>query len=202
MSNKRPTVNADGPDEAVAMLGARLREVRLRRRETLDSLAGRSGLTKSFLSKLERGHASVSMGALLRICAALDVQLAEIMNGPEGRLVRAGALTQVALGGEGLTEYQLTPADEHRLQVLLSEIKPGGGSGQEYYTFPVEVEFVHVIRGQLTVSLEDEVYELAAGDSLTFVSVPHAFHNPGPDPATVMWVVTPALPTNQPRKSS
>jgi len=184
-------------DAAVSALGARLREVRLRRRETLDSLASRSGLTKSFLSKLERGRASVSVGALLRICAALDVQLAEIMNAPEGRLVRAGALTQVALGGEGLTEYQLTPADEHRVQVLLSEIEAGGGSGEEYYTFPVEVEFVHVIKGRLTVSLEGEVHELARGDSLTFVSVPHAFHNPGPGAATVLWVMTPALPSNE-----
>ncbi|MDQ7905204.1 XRE family transcriptional regulator [Phytohabitans sp. ZYX-F-186] len=198
MSIKRSPDEADGvPDAAVAALGARLRAVRLRRRETLESLAGRSGLTKSFLSKLERGRASVSVSALLRICSALDVQLAEIMNGPEGRLVRAGGLTRVALGGEGLTEYQLTPGDEHRIQVLLSEIEPGGGSGAEYYTFPVEVEFVHVIKGRLTVSLEGEVHELAQGDALTFVSVPHAFHNPGPEPATVLWVMTPALPRDE-----
>lgn len=193
------SAQGDGVDDPVAALGARLREVRLRRRETLESAANRSGLTKSFLSKLERGHTSVSVSALLRICAALDVELAELMNGPDGRLIRASDLKQVSLGGQGLTEYQLTPADERRIQVLLSEIAPGGGSGEEYYKLPVDVEFVHVIKGKLTLSLEEEVYELSAGDSLTFVSVPHAFHNPGPDPATVLWVMTPALATNNRR---
>jgi transcriptional regulator with XRE-family HTH domain len=191
------TPHADGgagsPDEQAARLGLRLRELRARRLETLADVAARSGLTKGFLSKLERGQTSVSVGGLLRLCQALDVELGELMTAPSGRLVRVADLQRVELGGEGLREYLLTPSDERRVQVLQTEIAPGGGSGPDAYELPVEVEFVHVIEGELVIVLETEEIRLARGDSFTFVSVPHTFHNPGTVPARVLWVMAPAV---------
>ena len=93
--------------------------------------------------------------------------------------MRAGERAPVAFGGEGVTEYQLTPADESRLLVLQSEIAPGGGSGEDAYELDSDAEFVHVLDGTLDVEVAGTRYRLAAGDSLTFdAGAPHRWTNP------------------------
>ncbi|MCG5213184.1 XRE family transcriptional regulator [Streptosporangium sp. KLBMP 9127] len=175
-------------------LGPRVREIRKRRRFSLTEGAQRAGLTKGFLSRFERGQVSISVASLLRLCAALDLDVAELFGDPGGSLVRAESRPRVQFGGNGMTEFQLTPKDEQRLQVLLSVIEPGGGSGQEPYTLPVDIEFVHVLGGELAVDAGGEEITLAEGDAFLFPgNCPHTFINRGGVAAKVLWVLSPAL---------
>ncbi len=178
-----------------ALIGPRLREARRRRGLSLKELADRSGVTKGFLSQVERDLTSPSVGTLLRLCAALDLPVGELFSGGQGPLVRAGERAPVAFGGEDVTEYQLTPADESRLLVLESEIAPGGGSGEDAYELDSDAEFVHVLDGTLDVEVAGTRYRLAAGDSLTFdAGAPHRWTNPSSArPARVLWVLAPSL---------
>ncbi len=178
-------------------LGGRIREIRRQRRETLAAVAERSGLTRGFLSKLEHGQTSISVSALLRLCAALETDLSDILVWSPTRLVRVADREVVYFGGRDLTEYLLTPGVEQRLQVHLTDIEPGGGSGDEPYELPVEVEFVHVLSGRIRLEIETESYELDPGDSLTFSSAPHSFTNIGDITAQVMWVLAPAVGRDQ-----
>jgi transcriptional regulator with XRE-family HTH domain len=180
------------------LIGARLKAARLARRRTLTEVAEASGLTKSFVSKLERDQTSASVASLMRLCQALDISVGELFETHTGELVRAGEYPQINFGGEGLVEYLLTPRTEQRLQAILSEIRPDGGSGTEPYTLPTEVEFVFILEGRLVVYLEDDDRVLQAGDALTFsAETAHTFRNPDPDlPARVLWVCAPALPTS------
>ena len=180
----------------VPQLGARLRDLRARKKMSLTEAAERSGLSKGFLSRVERDQGSVSMASLMRLCSTLEIEAADLFHIPTGHLVRAAHKPRIAFGGVGLTEFHLTPQGERRIQVLLSEVEPGGGSGAETYTLPVDIEFLHLLSGQLTITINDKSELLEAGDSLLFPgSVPHAFHNPGPTPASMMWVLSPALPS-------
>ena len=177
------------------MIGARLREARRRRGLSLNDLAELSGLTKGFLSQVERELTSPSVGTLLRVCAVLDLPVGDLFGGQPGPVVRAADRAPVAFGGEGVTEYQLTPADEARLLVLESEIAPGGGSGAEPYGLQSDAEFVHVLDGMLDVEVSGTRHRLAAGDSLTFdAGAPHRWSNPSAArPARVLWVLAPSL---------
>jgi len=181
------------PDAIAAELGSRLREVRQRRRETLAVVADRTQLTRGFLSKLENGQTSISVGALLRLCAALEIELAELLAWPSGRLITRANRQPLAFGGSGMQEFLLTPNDEHRIQVHLTEIEPGGGSGDDAYQLPVQVEFVTVLDGTLEVTVNKTKHQLGTGDSLTFASAPHTFTNPGSTRARVLWVLAPAI---------
>jgi transcriptional regulator with XRE-family HTH domain len=176
-------------------IGRRLREARKRRGLSLGDLAERSGLTKGFLSQVERDLTSLSVGALLRVCAALDLPVGELFSGGQGPLVRAAERAPVAFGGQGVTEYQLTPAQESRLLVLESEIAPGGGSGEDAYELDSDAEFLHVLEGMLDVEVAGTRYRLAAGDSLTFdAGAPHRWSNPSSArSARVLWVLAPSL---------
>ncbi len=174
-------------------LGPRARELRRRRRLSLTEVAERAGLTKGFLSRFERGQVSISVASLLRLCSALDLDVADLFDGSSGRLVRAGNRGRLEFGGTGMTEYQLTPKDESRLLVLLSEIEPGGGSGHEPYALPVDIEFVHVLKGLFTIDASGERVEMREGDSFLFPGdTPHTFTHPGDEVTRVLWVLAPA----------
>jgi transcriptional regulator with XRE-family HTH domain len=181
-------------------MGARLRSARLARRRTVTEVAQASGLTKGFLSRVERDHANPSVASLMRLCHVLGISVASLLETHGGELVRSSEYPQINFGGERLSEFLLTPRGERRIQAILSELEPGGGSGSELYVLPAEIEFAFVLAGRLAVRIEDEELLLAAGDALTFsAQSPHAFHNPDPTKhARVLWVFAPALPDEVP----
>lgn len=178
-----------------AQIGRELRAARQRQGLTLERLAEATGLTKGFLSQVERDLTSPSVGTLLRLCTVLDVPVGQLFSTSQGPLVRAAERSPVQFGGQGVDEYQLTPAGERRLLVLQSDIAPGGGSGEEAYRLESDAEFVHVLAGALRVEVGDATFRLAAGDSLTFDAVsPHRWRNESlVIPARVLWVLAPAL---------
>ena len=188
-------------EDGVPRIGGRLKAVRQARRLTLTDVAEASGLTKGFLSKLERDQASASVAALVRVCGALAISPGSLFEAaPGGEAVRAGSYPPIAFGGRGLTEFLLTPSGERRLQAILSEIAPGGGSGEEAYALPAEVEFVFVLEGDLEVTVAGEVTALGPGDAFTFSpGTEHGFRSLRTDGVTrVLWVFAPALPDGRP----
>lgn len=179
-------------------IGEQIKAARLARRKTLAQVAAESGLTKGFLSKLERDQASASVASLMRLCGALGISVGTLFNASPGEVVRHDAYPRINFGGSGLTEYLLTPHAERRLQAILTEIEPGGGSGDEPYSLPADIEFVFVLGGRLSVRLRDEETVLEPGDTLSFPPhVPHTFRNADPEGRTkVLWVFSPALPAD------
>ena len=181
---------------AESRIGGQLKAARLARRKTLAEVAEESGLTKGFLSKLERDQTTASVASLMRLCGALGVSVGELFNASPGDVVRADAYPPINFGGTGMVEYLLTPQSERRLQAILSEIAPGGGSGEEPYSLPADVELVFVVSGSLEVVLDDEPVVLGTGDTLTFPPhVPHTFRSTLTEGTTkVLWVFSPGLP--------
>lgn len=153
-------------------------------------------MTRGYLSKIERDLASASVAALLRICSALEISLSALFeNGSAGRIVRRDNYASISFGGHDLVEYLLTAPSERRVQVLLSEIRPDGGSGDEPYSLPAEVEFVYVLSGELELGFPDQTVRLSPGDAFTFdAATAHTFRAHSTDQLTsVLWVICPAL---------
>jgi quercetin dioxygenase-like cupin family protein/DNA-binding phage protein len=192
----RTDMAAEITESTSARIGEQLKAARLARRKTLAEVAAESGLTKGFVSKLERDQASASVASLMRLCDALGISVGALFNASTGEVVRSGAYPRINFGGTGMVEYLLTPHGERRLQAILSEIEPGGGSGDEAYSLPADVEFVFVLAGRLAVSLRDHEVVLEAGDTLSFAPhVPHTFRSATAEGHTkVLWVFSPALP--------
>jgi transcriptional regulator with XRE-family HTH domain len=192
-----PAADAEAADPPIAEVGRRIMVGRRAQRLTIEALADASGLTKSFLSKVERGRATASVAALLRISQALGIPLSSLFeNSATRHVVRASDYPRVNFGGHQLAEFLLTPVSERRAQVLLSRIEPGGGSGEELYPLPGEVEFAYVISGALELTFTDEVVELGPGDAITFDPALHRSFQvpPGGTTTTALWLIAPALP--------
>ena len=61
-------------------LGRRVRILRLTKEMTQDDLATAAGMSRSFVSLIEKGSHGVDVVRLLRLAAALDVPLAELIG--------------------------------------------------------------------------------------------------------------------------
>lgn len=175
-------------------IGRRLRRARLERGLTLDQVASAVGLTKSFLSQLERDGTSASVASLQRICQVLGIRIAELLEPPSHSLLRHANRTPVSFGGEGVLDYILTPPDERRLQVFETHIAPGGSAGDELWTAEIDVDLILVLDGELEILFEDRSLTLAAGDALSFSPrEPHTWRNPSAtDEAVVVIASAPA----------
>src|SRR6266568_6052427 len=162
------TPGSGGAPAAGPRIGAQLRAARLASRRSMADVAEQSGLTKGFLSKLERDLTNVSVASLIRLCDTLGIPVGSLFQAAKGEVVRKGEYPPINFGGTGIREYLLTPAGEKRVQAILSDIEPGGGSGDEPYALPADVEFVFVLAGQLQISLAGEHVTLEQGDAFTF----------------------------------
>ena len=191
MPSGEPAVIPDG-----RRIGAQLRAARLAARMTMAEVAEQAGLTKGFVSKLERDLANVSVASLIRLCDALGVSVGSLFQTPKGEVVRRDTRPEINFGGRKMTEYLLTPSGEKRVQAILSDIEPGGGSGAEDYALLADVEFVFVLSGELEITVAGKQVTLGQGDAFTFpADTRHSFRGaPQAGPTQVLWVVSPALP--------
>lgn len=176
------------------MIGASLRRARQRRELTLRQVADAAGVTESFLSQVERDIASPSIATLRRIAVALDTSIGTILEeaGPHGQLVRRADRRVVTYPGLAARDEFLTDGSGGRLQVIVSVVESGGGTGPEAYTHESDEEVLIVLEGSLDLWVGDEHHRLDEGDAIRYSSrVPHRNENPGPGTARILFVITP-----------
>ncbi len=150
-------------------LGGKLRALRVRNGWTLEELAQRVSLSKSYLSRLEDGDRQPSLAALLALSRAFVVPLASLF--PQGRASRATVVTRAAQAqpqtGNGLTytplSHRAPPAGMQPLRVIVSAGRVGG----ERYQHEGE-EWLYVLSGTLELTLMDEKHTLQLGDAAHF----------------------------------
>ena len=85
--------NGNGVPDAVpdgTRIGAQLKAARLAARMSMAEVAEQAGLTKGFVSKLERDLANVSVASLIRLCDALGVSVGSLFQAPTGEVIRTG----------------------------------------------------------------------------------------------------------------
>ena len=175
-------------------LGSVVRRMRDERGMSLKQLAALAGVSESFLSQVERGVANPSVASLRRIADGLGTSIGALFDGTShgGRVVRAAERRRLVHPKRRWQDFALTPAEARRLQVILSVIEPGEGSGDEAYGHESDEECVVVLKGALEFSVAGQTYLLHEGDSLTFESrLPHRNRNPGDTKAEVLWIMTP-----------
>jgi transcriptional regulator with XRE-family HTH domain len=186
-----PAVAVPAPE---VQLGPRIRSLRQARNITLRELAEQAAVTESFLSQVEREVTSPSIATVQRIARGLELTIAELFTeeAPRGRVVRRADRRSITYPGLGAVDEFLTSNMSGRLQVILSTIEPGGGTGDEPYSHDSDEEVVIVLAGQLDLWVADEHHVLAEGDAITYSSrLPHRNVNRGEAAAVVLFCVTP-----------
>ena len=181
------------PSNVSVAIGSRIRAAREAQRMTIEQVAEAAGLSKGFLSRVERDESSPSVASLVTLCQVLSLPIGDLFATPETHLTKADEAPRISLGGEGIVERLLTARSERRLQIIQAEIDPRGAGESELYAVDCDVDVLHVVRGRIELVMTNDRYELSAGDTLTFPGrEPHSWVNPSDEPATVLWVLVPA----------
>lgn len=175
-------------------LGLRLHEFRVARGLSLRAVAQQSGLTASFISQVERGRASPSIGSLGRLAEVFGVTAGQFFNGvpAAGRVVRHDQRRRIRLPGLGEVDEYVTNDTAGILQVAVTTFDIGGRSAQSPFVHDSDEEVVLLLEGTLEVEVGRERYRLEAGDAITYSPrTPHLARNVGETPARAIFVLTP-----------
>ena len=163
---------------------------------TLDELADRTGLTKSYLSKIQNSHKVPPIATLSRIAQALDTGIGSFFGdllgpGESASVVRKHERLPVVRGGTAFGYDYVSLAPDR----LAKSMEPF------IFTFPSKIdrhvffdhggeEFVFVLSGKVVFQVGDERWTLEKGDSVYFdAAVPHRGWSVGRDDATALVVV-------------
>ncbi len=189
-----PSIQPSEPGAKVPLIGARLRAARQGRRLTIRDVAGASGLTAGFLSRLERDELQPSVASLVRLCEVLGLRVGALFDPPETAVVRRGQGQPINFGGVNVAETLLTPGTQSRLQVIHADVEPGGNGGEDLYSLDSDSECVYVVAGSLVVTNESGDIELGTGDAMTFpAQQPHTWRNASTTHSCeVLWILSPA----------
>jgi transcriptional regulator with XRE-family HTH domain len=179
----------DGPSDLNGRIAAQVRALRGASALSLDALAGKSGVSRSMISLIERGESSPTAVVLEKLAAALGVTLAALFDAPAGGGSRAPG-GPVARRADQLTWQD--PASGYRrrnvsppgvrqpMQIVEIHFPPGGRVAFENAARDVHVhQQVWVLEGTIDVTLGTTRHRLRVGDCLAMqLDRPTMFHNP------------------------
>jgi len=177
--------SADMVDEvASGRLGERVRELRRERGLTLDGLAGRSGVSRAMISKVERGEKNPTLVVAAKVAEGLGVSLSQLVGVDERRevvVVPRARRTVMRDPETGFERQLLSPGFGGRGIEFIRNVVPEGSTSGEFPPHRRGVtEYVVVERGRLRAILGGEDYLMEEGDALYFeADIPHRFDNAG-----------------------
>lgn len=176
-------------------IGEHLRVLRAARGMTLERLSAATGLTKSYLSKIQNSHKLPPIATLSRIAQALGTGIGsffgDILEPGEGAsVVRKHERLPVVRGGTAFGYDYVSLAHDR----LVKRMEPF------VFTFPSKIdrhvffdhggeEFVFILSGRVIFQVGDERHALHKGDSIYFdAAIPHRGWSIGRD-ATALVVI-------------
>jgi transcriptional regulator with XRE-family HTH domain len=187
-------------DVKALKLGSKLRELRQQKQYTLQDVAGKTGLSKPFLSQIENDHVVPPVATLLKLAKAFNVGLAHFFQDEVGRdkisitrrneRVRAEKRPHHRKGEVNYVYEALdTKKVNKQMEPFMVEFPVQETSDMVFVSHEGE-EFLHLLEGELEFRSVDRVEVLEAGDSIYFESdLSHSFRCLGEKPARALVVV-------------
>jgi len=173
--------------------GPRLRAARETAGMTLQDIASATGLTKGYISQIERDLSSPSVSTLWRVCSVLGITIGDLTE-PEALALEPVYTERRPLGGDPHNDhFSRSSYYEHSFFASESDIAPGGTLADEPYSIPGDLEFAYVLSGRLEFEVRGRTYTFKAGDAFTYsLRDPHRWRNPSTKRrARVLWVAVP-----------
>ena len=189
-------------DKLVALVGNRVRRLRIEAGVSLREQARVLGMSPSSLSELENARGGISLRRLQQVADHFGLHITDLLaedesvngNGAvaECEVIRTIAAVPGVRRGQGVWYQLLGSSRGHALQAAVVSFEPGGGYADDKISHPGE-EFCYVLYGCVELLLGDDAHTLGQGDAVRFRSeVPHALRNPSTDGmAVVIGAATP-----------
>ncbi|MER8633167.1 XRE family transcriptional regulator [Mesorhizobium opportunistum] len=198
MKNVLPPTTArtlQGSDERV--LASDIRALRRVRGLTLAEIALKLGRSVGWVSQVERGLSTPSVGDLRAFAELFGVPISLFFShevpveSERGVVVRAGRRRSLGTSESGLVEELLSPDLSGSFEMVRSIFAAGAEMKTEQLR-PTE-EAGYIASGIFEIEIAGVWHRLGEGDSFRFEGKPYRWRNPGTESAVVIWVVSPPV---------
>jgi transcriptional regulator with XRE-family HTH domain len=177
-------------------IAARVRGLRAALGLSLDQLAGRSGVSRSMISLIERGESSPTAVVLEKLSVGLGVSLASLFDAPRPSvdpLSRRTTQHEWRDPASGYVRRNVSPPGMAQPMQLVEVQFPAGGrvafdnTGRDQRVH----QQVWVLAGRIDITVGSERHRLETGDCLAMqLDRPTMFHNPTKKPARYAVVIS------------
>jgi transcriptional regulator with XRE-family HTH domain len=188
-------------------IAERVSELRAARALSLDALAGKSGVSRSMISLIERGESSPTAVVLEKLAAGLGVTLASLFDAPAaagrapgGPVARRDDQPCWQDPASGYLRRNVSPPGVPQpMRIVEVHFPPGGRVAFEAGARDTRLyQQVWVLEGTIDISLGVEHHRLREGDCLAMeLDRPTMFHNPARTPARYAVVIACESPASR-----
>jgi transcriptional regulator with XRE-family HTH domain len=176
-------------------IGARIRFLRRQRDMTLDQLSTLADLTKSYVSKVERGLSVPSISTAMKIAESFNITVSQLL-GEDGyedavSVVRKDERRSFMRDGSSSGyDYELIAAPKKFKSMEPFIMKPPLEFQDKRVFEHVGEELIFVLSGTVEVELSGKVVRLNPGDTVYFdAHLPHRTRSVGNKNASVLVVI-------------
>lgn len=186
-------------EQPLNMIGERIRVQRHKLHMSLDDLAARTHLSKSFLSQVERGTTSPSIESLNAIAQAIQVPMFLFFVEDDSAQVirRRGERRTLTVPDSRFLYESIWFGANRKMEIIIGRLKPGEASSDQARShtaadLTVVDECVFVLRGKVEFWLGEEARVLEEGDSAYFSGhIPHRFCALSDQEAVLLFAIAP-----------
>lgn len=162
-------------------LGEKLKRIRTARAFSLENLAKKTNLTRSFLSQIEKNKTSPSISSLIKIANALEVRIGDLFleeKSMKNYIIHENERETYVVEKDKVRVELLAPRrKEIKFEPMLLRFGVGGTTD---VISAKGAFFCLVLQGKLKLTIGGEVHILTKGDSVYLDSPPeHVWKNIG-----------------------
>jgi transcriptional regulator with XRE-family HTH domain len=177
-------------------ISSNIKKIRQQKKMTLQELADLTGLTKGYLSKIERSEKAPPYSTLNRIAGALGIEVTTVLK----RDIAPLHDTSLFFGRKADDQLIRETSDFAGYDyIVLGAGKPGKNMEPFIIYAPFEIarmyehegeEFFYIMEGKLEFIYGDDTYIMETGDHVYFDSrIPHSGRSLGEEKAKLMVVI-------------
>ena len=178
--------------EVTGIVAVNVKRIREQKKLTLDAASEATGVSRSMLAQIERGDVNPTISVLWKIANGYKVSFTSLVERKNDTIsvVRQAEMEPLQENDGKYLNYPIFPFSEKTLfEIYRIVIEPSGVLSAEPHLTGSE-EYITVFSGQVEITVADERFELATGDSIRFcANVPHSYRNIGTEQATLSMLI-------------
>jgi quercetin dioxygenase-like cupin family protein len=159
---------------------------------TQEELAERAGLTKGFISQVERDRTSISLDSLVQILDALDENISDFFLDTKEKDIVYRKEDRVEIEKKGVNKFALLipGSTNKKMEAVMMTLKPGEKTEIEEPHEGEEMGFI--LGGRIEIQLGKKTHRAKKGECFYFPAErDHALTNVGSREAVLLWITSP-----------
>ena len=191
ISSKLDSIEMQQPGQ---LIGEKIKNIREAKGLSIEEIAQKTGFSKDFLEKIEKGDVSPPLGTIVRLSKALDVMVSNLFSDPGEKnycVMRVKEQKVVPRASSTGYNYRYIPLasglKEMHMEPFIVKLLPGS---KEEKSIHEGEEFIYVLDGEVKVVIGDNVEILNMGDTIYYLSsIPHFITTNTDKPALILAVI-------------